>query len=218
MNVIFGTAGFAKEVDWLLEDVFASSGVDYRADFFVAEDGNALVGETINSRKVISESELFKIASENDVINCFVAVGKPVVKEMIVNKIKLCIPAFNFPNLIHPNVSYDKRVHKLIVGIGNIICSKSVLTTDISIGNFVHINLDCTVGHDSIIGDFSTLSPGVHISGNVQIAEKVFIGTGAVILEKVAICSNVVIGAGSVVTKGMELSGTYVGLPARKIR
>lgn len=217
MNFIFGTAGFAKELDWLTEAIISSTGVDYRADYFVAEDGNGLIGTLINDRKVISETDFFAnhgISAHN----CFIAVGSPIIKAKIVSGILSHASDCKFPNLIHPDVSYDKRATKMITGHGNVICSKSALTTDIVIGNFVHINLACTIGHDSVIDDFTTLSPGVRVSGNVHINEKVFIGTGAVIVEKISICDNTIIGAGSVVTKNLVLPGTYVGMPARKIR
>jgi len=57
-----------------------------------------------------------------------------------------------------------------------------------------------------------------HISGNVTINEKVYIGTGTVVLEKINICSNVTIGAGAVVTKDITEPGTYVGVPAVRIK
>jgi sugar O-acyltransferase (sialic acid O-acetyltransferase NeuD family) len=217
MNFIFGTKGFAKEVDWLLEDLFLSQGVDYRANFFVAEDGNELIGTKINGKEVISESHFFEKYSGFEP-NCFVSVGSPEIKGKIVKKIKSLLPESKFPNIIHPAVSYDKREGKVILGEGNILCSKTVLTTDIKIGNFVHINLDCTVGHDTIIGDYTTISPGVHISGNVNIADGVFIGTGAVILERISICSGVKIGAGATVISNITEPGTYVGIPSRKVK
>lgn len=216
MNFIFGTAGFAKEVDWLAEDIYASGGGDYRADFFVAEEGNELINDSINSRKVISESEFFEMPKRNEKVNCFIGVGKPEIKERIVLKIQAHGLPCNFPNLIHPEVVYDKRFSKIRIGIGNMICPKSVLTTDISLGNFVLINLGCTIGHDSVLGDYSTFSPGVHVSGNVKIAEKVFFGTGAVVLEKIDICANAIIGAGAVVNKNILSPGTYVGVPAKR--
>lgn len=218
MNIIFGASGFAKEVDWLIEDIYLIDGVDYRIDFFVTEDCDALVGSTINSHKVISESNYFQNYAQADTLNLFIAVGNPSIKEKIVKKIKANNSKSCFPNLIHPNLSYDKRSGKVLVGEGNILCSKSVLTTDIVIGNFVHVNLDCTVGHDSVICDYVTLSPGVHVSGKVRIGERAFVGTGAVLLEKIKICDNAVVGAGAVVTKDLTLPGTYVGMPAQKIR
>ncbi|HEY4717341.1 MAG TPA: NeuD/PglB/VioB family sugar acetyltransferase [bacterium] len=217
MNFIFGTAGFTKEVDWLIEDLFIYNKVNFRINFFVAEDGNELIGRKINSKIVLSEAEFIKKYSKK-VNNCFVAVGNPILKEKIVKKIKNYAPKSLFPNLIHPNVSFDRRKNKIILGEGNIICSGSILTTDIKIYNFVHINLDCTVGHDSVISDYTTVSPGVHISGNVKIADYVFIGTGAVILERISICSGVKIGAGATVISNIIEPGTYVGTPARKIK
>ncbi|MEM4313070.1 MAG: acetyltransferase [Thermoplasmata archaeon] len=217
MNFIFGTKGFAKEVDWLLEDLFLIQKIDYRADFFVAEDGNENIGKVINTKKIISESYFFDKYSNTD-SNCFIAVGSPEIKATIVKKIKSLSPKSKFPNIIHPTVSFDKRKDKVILGEGNILCSKTVLTTDIKIGNFVHLNLDCTVGHDSVIGDYTTVSPGVHISGNVKISENVFIGTGAVILERINICSKVKIGAGATVISDITEPGTYVGTPARKVK
>jgi len=217
MNVIFGSAGFAKEVDWLIEDLFIYNKVDFRIDFFIAEDDNALIGSKINSKIVLSETEFFqKYANEEN--NCFIAVGSPEIKKKIVNKIKLLSSKSKFPNIVHPTVSFDKRKNKVIFGEGNIICAKCVLTTDICIQNFVHLNLDCTVGHDTIIGDYTTVSPGVHISGNVKISENVFIGTGAVILERINICSGVKIGAGATVISDITEPGTYVGVPARKVK
>ncbi len=215
MNCIFGVAGFAKEVDWLINDLYLNDGTDFRPDFFVVENENSLIGSYLNSCEIISEIEFFKKFFRTST-NSFIAVGSPKIKKKIESNIKTNIKSGSFPNLIHPSVSWDRRKDKLILGEGNIICSQSVLTTEIKIGNFVHINLDCTVGHESSIGSYSTVSPGVHISGNVSIGENVFIGTGAVILERVTVCSDVIIGAGATVVKSIMEPGTYVGTPAVK--
>ncbi len=57
MNVIFGSAGFAKEVDFLLNDIFIKSAEDLRPSYFIAEEPNPLVGTEINSKLVLSESD-----------------------------------------------------------------------------------------------------------------------------------------------------------------
>jgi sugar O-acyltransferase (sialic acid O-acetyltransferase NeuD family) len=217
VNCIFGISGFAKEVDWLIDDIFLYKNIDYKPDYFIAEDNNENIGKFIDNIRIISESELFEKSMLHE-INCFVAVGNPVVKEKIANITMNKISKPIFPNLIHTSVSFDHRNNKVIFGFGNIICSKTVLTTDISINNFVHINLDCTIGHDTVINSYCTLSPGVHISGNVNIGEKVFIGTGAVVLEKINICSNAIIGAGATVTRDIKEPGIYAGTPAKKIK
>jgi len=216
MNFIFGTAGFAKEVDWLICDLLAVQRIQYATDYFVAEDGNKLIGNDINFHLVLSEKEYFEKYSSTE-NKCFIAVGNPALRERIVQKIRFKSFPYEFPNLIHPSVAFDSRPGKIDIGEGNIICANSVLTTDIRIGDFVQINLDCTIGHDATLGDYATLSPGVHVSGNVHIREKVFVGTGAVLLERVTIGSNVKIGAGATVIGDLDNPGTYVGVLARKV-
>ena len=101
---------------------------------------------------------------------------------------------------------------------GVIICPGAIVTVNVTLGRHVHLNLNATVGHDSTIGDYTTVSPGAAVSGNVTIGKRCYIGTGAVIIEKINICDDVIIGAGAVVVKHITESGTYVGVPAKKIK
>lgn len=100
---------------------------------------------------------------------------------------------------------------------GLIICPGTILTTNIRIGKHVIINLNCTIGHDCVIGDYVTMSPGANVSGNVTIGSNCYIGTNAVIREKISICGDVVIGAGAVVVKDITEPGVYVGNPCKRI-
>jgi len=216
LNFIIGAGGFAREVDWLIEDIYRHHRVDYRPRNFVASDFDEQVGQTINGKVVLSESEFFqKYASDSTL--CFIGVGDPGIKQELCLKLKRTVKRAEFPNLIHPGVSYDKRKEKVSLGEGNIICSNTIITTDVTIGNFVTINVACTVGHDCLIGDFVTLSPGVNLSGRVHLDECVFIGTGAHIIERIQVISNTVIGAGATVVRNIEIPGTYVGTPTKMI-
>ncbi len=76
MNFIFGASGFAKEVDWMIHEIFNFGGEDYRSGYFVVEDGNDIVGEKINSRVILSEKDAFKKLEESEII-CFLAIGNP---------------------------------------------------------------------------------------------------------------------------------------------
>lgn len=220
INLIFGASGFAKEVDWLINELYEKdNSVDFRPNYFVAHKDDSKVGMIINNIPVISEEDAINKFSHSSeyLVNVFVSVGSPILKEKIVNNI-INIKNFQFPTIIHPNASYDKRDGRVKFGQGVIICSKNVLTTDIVINSFVHVNLSCTIGHDSLIGSFSTISPGVNISGNVSLDKNTFIGTNATVLENISIVSNVIVGAGAVVSKDLNKSGTYVGIPAKKIK
>lgn len=217
MNFIFGASGFAKEVYWLVAEIYASGGENYCPDYFVVEDESQLVGTRLNSRPVISESDFFCQYAHKD-NNCFIAIGDPRIRSKITEKIKKGAPNSLFPNLVHPNVSYDKGPGKVIMGEGVIVCSGAVLTTDIVIGDFVQVHVRCTIGHDTIIHQNSTILPGGCISGNVNVGSNVLIGAGAIIIDKVRICSNTIIGAGAIVINDIEEPGTYVGNPARRVK
>lgn len=61
---------------------------------------------------------------------------------------------------------------------------------------------------------------GDHISSPVFIGDSIIVGTNTVILsghKSVSICSNVEIGIGSLVIRDIEVSGIYLGSPARQI-
>jgi len=122
--------------------------------------------------------------------------------------------------LMHPRVEASSRV---ALGQGCVVCAGSVLTVDIALGEHVHINIACSVSHDVRIDDFSTLSPGVHVSGHVKIGRDVFIGTGANIINgstssPLVIGDGALIAAGACVTRSVEPGALMAGVPALRKR
>ena len=212
---IFGASGFAREVDWLIDDIYRLTNEDYKPHFFVAEDSDPLIGQSINSVDVISETDFFK-KHNHGLVRCYLGIGSPRLKEMIALKISQANDKAIFPNLIHPNACFDRRKGKVRLGIGNIICANNVITTDVSISDFVTLNLNCTIGHDAYIGSYTTISPGVNISGRVEVQKAVFFGTNASVTEGVKIAPETVIGAGATVVGDLLVPGTYVGTPAKR--
>jgi sugar O-acyltransferase (sialic acid O-acetyltransferase NeuD family) len=213
MNFIFGSAGFAKEVHFLIRRIKAHGGFVGDVDYFVTADSDHAVGTKIKDIQVIPESEYFeRFAGVSK--NCFIGVGNPDLKRKIAEKLLVDGQA-SFPSLVDPSVVFDDSSEAVVIGNGVIICANSVLTTDIKLGDFVYVNLDCTVGHDCQIGAYTTLSPGVHVSGRVQLGREVFAGTGAVFLEQLQVTDRAVVGAGAVVARSIDHAGTYVGIPAK---
>jgi sugar O-acyltransferase (sialic acid O-acetyltransferase NeuD family) len=142
-----------------------------------------------------------------------VAIGNPLDRYNVINRLPKETKYFSF---IHPSaIILDDNIK---IGEGSVICAGSILTTNIKIGKHAHLNLQTTIGHDSIIGDFFTTAPGAKISGNCKIGERVYIGTNASIREKIEICDDVTIGLGSGVVKNITESGTYVGCPVKKLK
>lgn len=140
-----------------------------------------------------------------------IAISDPYIRQDVVNKIK---SKYTYSQLTYA----EKGFGYTELGEGSIICPDCILTTDIKIGKHCQFNIQTSIGHDCKIGDFVTTAPKVSISGNVTIGNRVYIGTGAIIKEKTYICDDVVIGAGAVVLKDITEPGTYVGIPAKKIK
>ncbi len=105
-----------------------------------------------------------------------------------------------------------------IIGEGTVVFDNVVVNVDCKIGDFCILNTGCIVEHDCYIGNFVHLSPGVVLSGGVKIGDNCFLGSGSVVKHYTTICDNVIIGAGSVVVKNITEKGTFVGIPAKKIK
>ena len=103
-------------------------------------------------------------------------------------------------------------------GLANQVFAHSYINSNVTIGNDNIINTGAIIEHDVKIGNHNHISIGARICGKVVIGDMCLVGAGAVILDKLSICDNVVIGAGSVVVKNIEESGTYAGIPAKKIK
>ncbi|NBO54196.1 MAG: acetyltransferase [Actinobacteria bacterium] len=116
----------------------------------------------------------------------------------------------------------DKRAiimdKNMKIGKGSIICAGAILTTNVTLGEFSQINLNSTIGHDTVVGDYFTCAPGVNISGNCSIGCNVYIGTNATIKDNIKICNGVVIGMNAGVVKNIATPGTYIGTPCEKMK
>ena len=144
-------------------------------------------------------------------------VGTPKTREILVGKAALA--GFDFETIVHPKVERSRWIE---IGVGTVICAGNILTVNIRLGKHVQINLDCTIGHDVVMDDYSTLAPGVHISGYVRLGKRVYIGTGAVIINgtedsPIIIGDDVVVGAGACVNKSIPAGLTVVGVPAKPV-
>lgn len=125
------------------------------------------------------------------------------------------LPAnIEYITLIHPSVQISKWVK---VGMGSIITAGCILTCDIEIGPFSQLNVNTTICHDNVIGDFFTTAPSVNINGNCRIESNVYFGCGSATKQGVNVCSNVIIGMGAMVINDITEPGTYIGIPARKL-
>ena len=215
MRVMFGARGCARDAYWLLHETRPlTDESDLHA--FVAADGAEEIGSLIRDVRIVAEREFFASFGDQQ-LEAYLGVGATELRFRVHAKCRAALTNAVYPTLVHPSVRYDQRAGAVQIGEGVMVCAGSTLTTEVVIGDFVHINLHCTVAHCAEIGAFSTLSPGCHVSGGVRIGERCFLGAGVVIGENIQIAAGTVIGAGATVVKHITTPGTYVGTPARML-
>ena len=118
-------------------------------------------------------------------------------------------------NLFH-KTSYCEQNIKL--GMSNQIFANVYINSYVNIGDNNIINTSAIIEHEVQIGDHNHISIGAKLCGRVKIGNGCMIGSGAIIIDKVSLCDDVIIGAGAIVVKNITESGTYVGIPARRIK
>ncbi|MGG2084518.1 acetyltransferase [Lysinibacillus pakistanensis] len=207
--VVYGSGGFAREVVHLIEAINEVNN-EWNVLGYL-DDNESNHGMKINELTVLGGANWLE---KGEVVYVAAGIGSPKAKKSIVQKLKK-YSNVRYPNLVHPNVKIS-RFNQL--GEGNIICEGSILTTNIILDNFVIVNLNCTIGHDVHIKNFSTILPNSSISGNVLIEECVDFGTNATIIQGISIGAGTIIGAGAVVVRDLPANCTAVGAPAKPIK
>ena len=206
--VIIGAGGFGREVAWLVERINREEKT-WNLKGFV--DDQQPVGTKVNQYTVIGTTESIKQSKKDLYVVC--AVGNAKTRKRIIQSLENT-KTIHFATVTDPSVIHSDEI---TIGEGSILCAGTILTTNITIGKHVIINLDCTVGHDAVIEDYTTLYPSVNVSGMTTIGTGSEIGTGVNIIQGKTIAQDVIVGAGGVVVKDLLESGTYAGIPAKRI-
>ena len=208
--VVLGAGGFGREVAWQVSQIQSLTAA-YEVLGFV-EDSPEPAGNEINGLPVLGDTQwLLSYPEELSVVIC---IGNSRIRKQVYERLSTN-PRLSYPTIIADNVRYSDTV---TFGQGCIICLSSILTVNVQLGDFVIINLDCTIGHDVEMDNFVTLYPSVNVSGNVHIGECAELGTGCQIIQKKTVGRNTIIGAGSVVVKDLPADCTAVGAPALPIK
>lgn len=205
---VIGAGGFGREVKMLIDQINQKEKKFEVIGFY--DDNENLA--TVNGLPYLGKIE--KLNEVDFPLSVAVSIADPKTKCNIINSIKN--PQIDFPNLIHPNALIGEDAVK--IGRGNIICAGVIITVNIEIKDFVILNLSCTVGHDTVVGSYSSFMPTVNISGEVNIEEGVYVGTGAKIINQLEIGEYTIVGAGAVVAKTLPAHCTAVGIPAKPIK
>lgn len=140
------------------------------------------------------------------------AINDPVQKERIVQILKE--KSAKFIGFIHHSAVIASTSR---LGEGVIVCPQSFVSANTIVGDFVFINGLCSIGHDVVVGDYSTLSAHVDLTGYVKVGRGVFFGTSAKVIPKIIIGDGARIGAGALIMRNVKDHVTMYEMPSRKL-
>lgn len=207
--VIFGAGGHGREVLQLVRDINRVK-LEWLFEGFLVDP--AYMNDTLlHNSPILGDINWLK---NNPGVELIVAVGDPAARHRITNTIRQLYDN-PFATLIHPRAWVGDHVS---IGVGSVICAGCLITTDVLIGEHVHVNIGSTLSHDVVLGDYATLSPNVSLTGNTKIGAGAEIGTGSIVIPRLTVGEWSVIGAGSTVTKPVPANTTAVGSPAKVIK
>ena len=198
--IIIGAGGHAK----VIADIVRENGdtvVGFLDDSFAEKKefyGSFVVGKTV-------DYEDYK----ND-CSFIIAIGSNGVRKKISGAIDC-----EWYTAIHPSAVVSASAK---VGDGSCVMANAVINADAFVGEHSIVNTGSIIEHDCKIGSYTHIAPKSVVCGMTKIGELVWVGTGSTVINLVNVCDGVCIGAGGVVVKDITESGTYVGVPAKKIK
>lgn len=203
--VIIGASGHAKVI---IDALHCINQIEKQyGEIVLLDDDLSINGLTVSGHKVIGTvAECLNYKDSGFII----AIGNNEIRKKIAQMYSL-----KYMTVIHPKAIVADDVE---IGEGTVIMAGAIINSGVKLGKHSIINTGATVDHDDCIADYVHLSPGAHLGGNVLIGEGTWIGIGGCVRNNINIGKKINVGAGGVVVKDLSESGTYVGVPVRRIR
>lgn len=158
-----------------------------------------------------SKKDSLKFSENLDKFDIFIAIGDNKIREKVYEKVSSC--GFNVVNLIHPSAIISPSA--CIEQGGVLVMPNVVINAKAVVGKGAILNTSCVVEHECKIGEFTHISVGAKLTGNVKIGKRSFLGVNSCILPNLSLADDSILAAGALLSKNADKSGIYIGLPAR---
>jgi sugar O-acyltransferase (sialic acid O-acetyltransferase NeuD family) len=205
---IIGASGFGREVETWLEHESLKNRDWEIAGFLHFYQGQSPLEGYPSDYKIVGDWETYPLTKDD---YCVIAVADCSWREKIFDHLK---DKVTFLTFIHPTAIIGKFNS---IGEGVFIAPFCTVSTNVRIGNGVMFNISSQIGHDSVIGDFSSLMPNVNVGGWCKVGRKVSMGTKATLIPRLKIADNAKIGIGAIVISDVKEGVTVFGNPAKQI-
>ena len=139
-----------------------------------------------------------------------IAIGNNAVRRRLAENMNV-----RWATVVHPSAVVSPYA---AIGEGTVVMPGAVINACAEIGRHCIINTGAVVEHDNILHDYVHLSPKAALGGTVTVGSGSHIGIGACVRNNTAICGGCTVVAGAAVVKDITDPGTYVGVPAKRIK
>lgn len=206
--VIIGAGGLGSEVAWTIERINAAAGEPVWRIVGFADDDSDRNASTFAGYPLLGSPSI--ALKRNPEASVFVAIGENSVRARIVGR----FPDREFPPIVDPSalVAPSATLRK-----GDFIAAGAVVSTGVDLGSFVIVNARAGVGHDSLVGDYSNLCPGVSLSGHTTLGLFVLMGTNSCTLPGVVVGEGAIVAAGTSAFRNVEPGTTLSPFGTLKI-
>ena len=210
--VLIGAGGFGREVASIIEVINRHVNPQrYELLGFLDDSEQYHDGMMINGYPWLGKTEW--ILDHKDDVYCNCSIGNPHVKAQIQKKLTALGVRFEtiiaLAGFIAPYTE---------IGEGCVFYGGVTISVNCKIGDGVVMNQMVNIGHDTVIGDYTTIMPTTGISGNCKIGQEVSIGGHAFIIPGRKVGDNATIAAGSIVFSNVKAGTTVLGNPAKRMR
>lgn len=199
--IIIGASGHGK----VIADIIQLNGNIVKG---FLDDNEKIQGKSIVGFPVLGKTEDYVKYPDCEFV---IAIGDADIRKRLADSLDV-----KWHTAVHPKATVSKL--DTSIGEGTVIMANAVVNPSSRIGRHCIINTGAVVEHDNVLGDFVHISPNATLAGAVTVGKMTHIGVGAAVKQVISITSDCIIGAGTVVIKDITESGTYVGVPARKIK
>lgn len=179
-------------------------------DDVVITDNEISSGIKILGCNVVGNDDNLPGLLKNGYEYAFIAVGS--IKSTKLRRIlfsKACALGFKIPNIIDKSAVVSDYAE---LGRGVFIGKNAVVNADSVIEDCAVINTGAIIEHECRVGEFTHISVGTKLCGNVIVGSDCLVGAGATVIQGIKIEGNAVIGAGSTVIRNIESNTVNVGL------
>lgn len=185
---IVGAGGFGREAVWTVERINAAAqGPLWNVLGFADDDPQKATG---NFEGYPLLGSVDKASRDNPGASVFIAVGDNATRRRIYGQLR----GHDFPALIDPSAQVSPTTE---FKHGTYIAAGAVVSVGTEIGKFVIVNARAGVGHDSVVGDFANIAPGVSLSGHTTIGEDAFMCTNSCTAPGMTVGKGAIVACGT---------------------